>query len=226
MNVVNYREAMDAPPTRTYRSPLRAERAAQTRARVRAAARELFEAEGFGSTTIAAISERADVSPQTIYSTFGSKAAILRDLLEQMEEAAEAVTWRERIAQEQDPALVLRAFAQWTRAFFATSRASMQVAQAAMADPLIAELAETGNQRRRQALTSLMGRLADEGVLRPGLERDEAVDRAWLLTGVETYLGATAGCGWSEERYADWLAESLTLQLLATPPSDPPTLSS
>ena len=81
-----------------YRSPLRKERAADTRRRIAAAALELFTEHGFGGTTVAAIAERAGVSAQTVYATFGSKGAILRALLAQMEENADAAGWRERIA--------------------------------------------------------------------------------------------------------------------------------
>jgi len=42
-----------------------------------------------------------------------------------------------------------------------------------------------------------------------------AVDRAWILTGVEPYFGATDGCGWSDTAYAKWLADLLVSQLLA-----------
>ena len=69
--------------TRTYRSTVRAARAERTRAAVVVAARELFEANGFAATTITAIAERADVSVQTVYSSFGSKGGLVRAILEQ-----------------------------------------------------------------------------------------------------------------------------------------------
>src|SRR5262249_45744270 len=56
--------------------------------------------------------------------------------------------------------------------------------------------------------------LADRGVLAAGLSRRRAVDRAWMLTSVEIYLGATDGCGWSDAEYAAWLASLLVNQLL------------
>lgn len=199
---------------RTYRSELRTRRAEETRSRVRSAARALFESDGFRTTTIAAIAERAQVSQQTIYATFGSKVAILRELLEQMEEAAESAAWRERIAAAQEPAEILDAFAQWTRSFFSTSRVSMQMAGEAMADPEIGDLVETGNRRRRDALEALIGGLADRGALRPDLPTSDAVDRVWMLTGIEMYLAATGGCGWSDEKYGLWLSESLQRQVL------------
>lgn len=197
---------------RTYRSALREQQAARTREAIVGAARALFESEGFAATTIAAIAARAGVSVQTVYATFGNKAGVVRAIVEQMEESAQAATWRERIASETDPERILAAFAQWTCAFFAASRPSLAIAQEAAAE--LADLAEQGNQQRRRGLTALVERLAGMAALRPELSVKEAVDRAWLFTGVETFLNATQGCGWSADAYTSWLSETLVQQIL------------
>src|SRR5918999_403554 len=46
------------------------------------AARRLFLERGYGSTTIEAISELADVPPATVYRLFSSKHGILKSLLD------------------------------------------------------------------------------------------------------------------------------------------------
>jgi hypothetical protein len=81
-------------------------------------------------------------------------------------------------------------------------------------DPAIVKLRTEADRHRRQALTPLIDGLADRGVLAAGLSRQRAVDRAWMLTGVEIYLTATDGCGWSDADYARWLAALLISQLL------------
>ena len=201
---------------RRYRSPLRAERAAETRRRITAAAVELFTEHGFGGSTVTAIAKRAGVAPQTVYAIFGTKGAILQALLSQMEEDAGAAEWRTRIAAADDPADKLAGFAQWTASMLSTSKASIMAAQGAVADPAIIGLRAEADQHRRQALASLIGGLAEHGALAEGLTRRRAVDRAWVLTGVEIYLGATDGCGWSDAEYATWLADLLVSQLLAS----------
>lgn len=201
-----------------YRSPLRAERAADTRRRIAAAALELFTEHGFGGATLAAIAGRAGVAPQTIYATFGTKAAILQALLARLEENAGAPEWRDRIAAEEDPAAKLAAFAQWTAAMLATSKATITAAQGAIGDPAIQELRAEADAHRRQALTALVGSLADRGALAAGLSRRHAVDRAWILTGAEIYLAATDGCRWTDTGYARWLASLLAGQLLGGTP--------
>jgi len=202
---------------RSYRSPLRAEQAARTREAITRAARELFEAEGFAGTTIAAVATRAGVSAQTVYSAFGSKAGVVRAILGQMEGSAQAEKWSARIATESDPERILGAFAQWTCAFFAASKPVMGLTAAAA--PELVELMVQGDAHRREGVTELVDRVAEMGALRRGLSRRRAVDRVWMLTGVQTFLAATQGCGWSERAYASWLTETLAQQVLEPDPS-------
>jgi AcrR family transcriptional regulator len=199
---------------RQYRSPLRQERAADTRRRIATAALDLFAEHGFGGTTVTAIAERAGVSAQTVYATFGSKGALLRALLDQMEENADAALWRERIAADPDPRGKLTAFAQWSAGLFASGKAVITAAQG-VNDPAILELRAEADGHRRAALDVLVGTLEASGALRAGLSHRRAVDRAWILTGVEPYFGAVEGCGWSDTAYAKWLADLLASQLLA-----------
>src|SRR5271169_4687674 len=55
----------------------RQKQARQTRRRILAAAHELFTRQGYGATTIQQIADQADVAWQTVYSVFGTKAAVL-----------------------------------------------------------------------------------------------------------------------------------------------------
>jgi AcrR family transcriptional regulator len=71
-----------AAPRRRYSSPLRAAQADRTRAQVLAAAAACFEESGWAGTTVAAIAERAGVAVETIYSGFGSKKALLRQVID------------------------------------------------------------------------------------------------------------------------------------------------
>ncbi|QVQ53748.1 TetR/AcrR family transcriptional regulator [Spiractinospora alimapuensis] len=196
---------------------MRETRAAQTRAEITAAARELFESGGFAKTTIAAIAEKAGVSAQTVYAAFGSKAEVLRAIVEQMEESADAEMWRGRVAEESDPRAVLRACAEWVRAFYSASMPQLLVAREVTAE--MREMAAEGDARRRAGLVPLIDRLVGEGAIRRDLSTADAVDRAWLLTSLDIYLNATTTCGWSPEAYASWLADALAQQLLEPPGS-------
>lgn len=206
--------------SRTYRSRVREERAADTQRRIALAARELFAANGFSATTVARIADRAGVATPTVYAVFGSKAAIVRALLMQMEHDADSAGWARRIAREPNPRRKLAAFAEWTTALFSSSKAAIQAARGAAGDPAMIELRDEGNRHRRDGLRGVIAALATVNALRPELSEERALDRAWILTAVEPYLSATEDCGWSDEEYAAWLTTLLQDQLL--PPTGIP----
>ena len=96
-----------------------------------------------------------------------------------MEDDAGAAQWRDRITAQDDPAAKLEAFAHWSAAMFATSKTTITATLGAIGDPAILELRDEANRHRRQALTALVGTLADRGALTAGLSQQQAVDRAW-----------------------------------------------
>lgn len=205
----------DDGPRRPYRSAVREQRAVDTRRRITAAASALFSEHGFTATTVATIAARAGVATPTVYATFGSKGAIVGALLTQMEQDADSADWARRITQETDPHTKLAAFAQWTTELLSSSRKVIAAAHGAAADPAIIELRDEGNRHRRDALRGLVDALAHLKSLPPGLSQEHALDRAWMLTGVELYFSATDGCGWSDQEYQLWLTALLQQQLLS-----------
>jgi AcrR family transcriptional regulator len=60
----------------------RARQAAATRRRILAAAEELFVRDGYAATAITEIAARADVAVQTVYAVFGTKRAVLTELID------------------------------------------------------------------------------------------------------------------------------------------------
>src|SRR5215469_8604168 len=71
-----------ATPSRPYHSPARQRQAEQTRARILAAARDLFRSAGYASTTMDAIASSARVSAKTVEAVFGSKRGVLAALVD------------------------------------------------------------------------------------------------------------------------------------------------
>ena len=63
-------------PKRAYHSPLREQRAQETRDRVIAAAAELFNLHGFAGTTMSAIAREAGVSVESVHAV-GTKGSLL-----------------------------------------------------------------------------------------------------------------------------------------------------
>jgi hypothetical protein len=67
-----------------------------------------------------------------------------------------------------------------------------------------------------------------KGALRAGLAVDAAADILWTLNHPSVYQLLTGRCGWSPERFEEWLADVLSSQLLsakvagAAPDAHPP----
>lgn len=199
---------------RRYRSALRDERAADTRARIVTAARDLFAARGFVGTTIALIADRAGVAQPTVYAVFGSKGAIMGELLTRLEDDADAAAWRARIEAETDPGGKLDHYAAWHRQLYSTNRDVLAAALKAGSDPAVVELRGQGYRSAQGWLRPLVRAIAEAGSLAPGLTEQRAQDRAWIITGPELYFRVTDDCGWTDEEYEGWLAQMLHTQLL------------
>jgi AcrR family transcriptional regulator len=68
---------------RRYSSPLREENARRTRQAIIAAAHQLFTERGYGATSLADIAAAAGVARPTPSAVFGSKPALLKEVLDQ-----------------------------------------------------------------------------------------------------------------------------------------------
>src|SRR6516165_9187519 len=66
---------------RPYHSRVRQRQVEDTQRRIIVAARSLFASHGYAATTLEAIAEVADVSPKTLGAVFGSKRALLAELI-------------------------------------------------------------------------------------------------------------------------------------------------
>ena len=81
----------------------RQRQAQQTRTEILNAARRLFVEQGYAATTINDIAAAADVAVQTIYSSVGSKAELLIELLELARQSAEIPAMDQRTSEATDP---------------------------------------------------------------------------------------------------------------------------
>lgn len=204
--------------SRPYQSSLRDERARETRLRIRSSARELFASKGFTDTTIALIAERAGVSQQTVYKAFGSKAAIVAEMLDELEEDEARMRILQRLVAEQDPHTQLRLFVSMHRTMFEAGIDIVRAALAARAEPDVAAFADRGNRARRAGTTQLADAWAAAGALRPGLGATEAAEVLWLLSTAEQFVTAIDTLGWSPDHYEQWLGDLLSRELLGPTP--------
>ncbi len=174
-------------------------------------ASKLFSSEGVDTTTIAQIAHHAGCSETRIYGLFGSKAGIVRALIEDRDFGSEYEAKVEDVLQIEDPVRLLVA-----SAAIASMINSMEVAFAVQlseyrgADGSLDPLAEIRLERQKP----LIEQLSAGSALRRGLSKAEALDRLWILSSSENYRSLVKLRGWTPKRYEAWLAECLITQLL------------
>ena len=199
----------------------RADKARATRRRMRAAALALFTDRGYASTSMQAIAEKAGVAVQTLYFTFGTKRALLSEILDIAvagdEEPVPTLERSSVLAAIDDPdrERQLREQTRIAREIYQRVAPVLQVvANAASADPELAELWETNNTQRATVMERLISALVAKGPLRDGLDTAMAIDIALALQSPEMYLYLTERRGWSPSRWEHWTADALITQLL------------
>ena len=204
---------------RTYQSPLRAQQAQQTRTAILDAAEPLFTTAGYAGTRLADVATGAGVSLATVKLVFGTKTELLLNLWHRT--LAGGVDDRVPVAQRQwfpeepepaGPEAKLRRMAAMSTMVKQRIATLVGVIEtAASTDGAIAEL---WARMQREFHDRTAGLIADLGELRPGLSPDDAIDIAWVLTSVRTYLMLVHERGWSPQRYETWVFEALRRELL------------
>jgi AcrR family transcriptional regulator len=200
---------------RPYHSRVRQRQAEDTHRRILAAARQLFASRGYAATTLEAIAEMADVSPKTLGAVFGSKRALLAEVVNP--DAFGTQVWQliEEVRATEDPARRLALVAQITRRAYEPLENELELLRTASAvAPELADLASLVEARRRENQARLMGSLHEQGVLRPGLSLEEAADILWALTSFDLYRMLVVKQRWEPARYERWLAQLLIRQML------------
>lgn len=208
----------------------RREQARQSKARILAAARDLFAAKGYHGTTMAQIAERSGVAVQTVSYFFGTKPRLLGDLIGVVVTGAidpsdqplepERSEWFARALAEQDGRQALATFVQGGLPTFARAAAVADVARiAAQTDPDVEAIYRRSEQHRRTQFRRIVQSLADHGTLRNDLTVDTATDILVTVFSPQTYLAYTTDLSWTRTQAADWLTDALPRLLLTADPT-------
>jgi len=208
-------------PRRAYESPRRRAQADATRGAVLAAARDLFVERGYVATTVRAIADRAGVSPETVYATFGNKRSLLSSVLDvsivgddEMVPLLERA-WVKEMRDEPDPRRRLRILARNGTMILERIAPIHGVLHAAAAtDPKVASLWERYASQRFAGQREIVRIVGAGGSLRKQLTTAEAADILFAIGSPETYRLLTVDRGWSPGRFERWYAATLTQLLL------------
>ena len=200
---------------RPYHSPARQRQAEQTRARILAAARDLFRSAGYAGATMEAIASSAEVSVKTVEAAFASKRGVLAALVDPLASAGLPRHLVDQIRAATDPRDRLRLVAELTRRAYEASVPEFELMRSAAAiAPEIAEAARQVESRRRANQGRLIGSLREQDALRNDLAPDHATDIVWALTGYDLYRALVVEQHWPAEQYQNWLASTLAGNLL------------
>ncbi|HLI68859.1 MAG TPA: helix-turn-helix domain-containing protein [Ktedonobacteraceae bacterium] len=202
---------------RPYHSRVRQRQARETQRCILTAARSLFENQGYEATTLEAIADLAEVSPKTITAVFGSKRALLAEVINPRTFSAPAQQLIEELRAVKDPARRLSLVAQITRQAYEPLVSSLELLRTASAvAPELAEVRQQIEARRRQNQAGLIAFLREQKALRSSLSFEEATDVLWALTSYDLYRMLVVEQGWQPERYEEWLAQILIEHLLVS----------
>jgi AcrR family transcriptional regulator len=182
-----------------------------------------FHADGYAATTVAAVARDASVSAQTVYNTFGTKAALLKAAYDMtLAGDDDPVPLAERpevraLYAETDASRFLRGYAALGRTVVERVGPLMLLiaAGADAGDPDLVALRDTTDSERLVGTSMVVAKVADLGALDPALTRDAARDRIWTLNSVQVWHLLTAGRGWSGDEYAAWIGDAMCAAILA-----------
>lgn len=204
---------------RRYDSSGRRERARQTRDQIVDAARELFLADGYAATTVAAIAAAARVSVETIYKGFGGKPGLVRAIAERGLAGQGPVPAEQRSDHirdtEPDPRRILAAWGTFTAEIAPRVAPILMLARdAAASDPEVALTLEQISAARLDRMALNARGLFEAGHLRPEITPGEAADTMWTYSSPELYELLVLRRGWSADRYGRFVGQALIAALL------------
>jgi AcrR family transcriptional regulator len=204
---------------------LRAARVRENEERIVRAAHELFARDGYQATTLTAVADAAGVAHRTVYVRFGTKAALLKRVIdvalvgdlapvdvisrEWYRIATTAPTLEERIA----------AVAKGSARLMASAADVIAVArEAEPTEPLLAAAARAGRAATREAVRTFWTRARDDKLLPDGCDLTWLTDTTSALAHAETYLLMRETQQITPEKYEQWLTTTChRLARAATP---------
>jgi AcrR family transcriptional regulator len=193
----------------------RAVQAAETQQLILNAALKLFISKGYGASSISDIAAEAGVAVPTIYTSVGPKPALLRRLLDWVDEQADVPALAAEIMVGDDPARALRLQVTITRQLAERCGDILAaLASAAQVDEDLSRIYAEGQARHRQGTRKTAELLQQHG----GLRDEMTIERAAALIGTLTLPVVWATLhrdyGWGFDEIERWIFITLREQLL------------
>ena len=192
---------------------LRQARVLENEARIVQAAHELFTRDGYQQTTLTAVADAAGVAHRTVYVRFGTKAALLKRVIdvaivgdfapvavvgrEWYRTAISAPTLEERVA----------AMARGSTRLMVSAADLIAVArEAESSEPLLKEAGRAGRAATRDSVRGFWASARDAGLLSDAADVEWLVETTSPLAQAETYLLMRETLRMTPRRYERWIA--------------------
>jgi AcrR family transcriptional regulator len=203
--------------SRAYDSSGRRAAAAVRRERVLAAASTLMLRDGYAATTVAAIAAEAEVSPETIYKSFGGKTGLVWAMFRRALEGAGPVPAETRsdALRSTDPVTLVSGWARLaTEVAPRVAPVLLLVRAAALSDQRMREEYDAMNATTLRRMQDNARALAAIGGVREGMSVEEAGDVLFTVSSLEMYELLVMRRGWPVERYSRYVRDTITHALL------------
>ncbi len=174
--------------SRPYASAKREAKAAQTRARLIAAAAALLREPGGAALSLESVATAAGVTRLTVYNQFGSRRGLLEAVLDDVASAGGLLAVADAMMLD-DPRSALAKMVAVFCGFWSSNAGLTGLYAAAGADPELAQTLTARNARRRELLAVLVGRYGG----REALAQRDIVDLLFALTGFPTFHSLRGG---------------------------------
>jgi AcrR family transcriptional regulator len=204
---------------RKYDSSRRKGQALETQTQILGAAQRLFVERGYEGTSIDAVAKEAGVAPETIYSIFGNKRAILSRVVDVAVVGDNdpipllARSYIKEVEAETDQRRQIEMFAQRIQIIMSHVAPLFDVMRsAAKTEPEIDATLKKYLNGRIQGMNYFFDCVRANGALR--MDKQIAVETLWTLTSAEVYSLLIRDRGWSAREYEHWLAATLIRLLL------------
>ncbi len=159
------------------------------------------------------IAAEAGYAPQTVYFHFGTKAAILKYLVEETK-SERVIPLYQRSLAAVDPREQLALAVSIGRFGAEAGWDLTQVLGSARSEPELQEIVKGLEGEKQWGIGNLVGSIAGRGHLRTGLTQAQAVDLLMVLTSEELFRMLVVQRGWSPDEYEAWLVAVLQHELL------------
>lgn len=200
---------------RSYVSSLRAEAADETRARILATAKDLFNRHGIDGVTITEIADRSGVAGSTVYAIFKSKEGILRGLMEQSLFGRKFQSAQQILEGIDDPVEMIALTSHVARAIYDSESSDLGLLRSASEfSPALRKIEQEFEHTRYEMQEERLHRLFAAGRAIKGITLEEGRRILWMYTSREVYRMLVIDGGWPPDRYQEWLSQTLVAALV------------